>query len=119
MHLAHERGAAGDGDAERGARVPQVVDAERALRGSELGDDARERGDVHGRRLEQVRPVVLVAEEHAVDALADEDLEIAPHVVDRTLHARSGVVQRRPGQRGHVRVTRRWVAGGTMEHCER
>ena len=101
--LAHEGRAARDRDAERGTGVPQVVDTEGAFRGRELAGDARHRSDVHGRRREQVGAVVLVAEEHAVDALLDEDLEIAAYVVDRALHARGSVVERRPGQRGDVR----------------
>ena len=68
------------------------------------------RRDVHGRRLEQVRPVVLVAEQHGVDALVDEDLEVAAHVVDRALDACLRVVQRRARERRHV---------GHRDHGER
>ena len=57
---------------------------------------------MHGRRLEQVRPVVLVAEQHGVHALLDEDLEVAADVVDGALEAGLGVVERRAGQRRHV-----------------
>jgi hypothetical protein len=93
-HLAHERGPGRDGHAQRRAGVPQVVDSEGALVGGELTDDAPQRRDVGGRRLEQVGPVVLVAEQHGVDALADEDLEVAADVVDRALDAGLRVVQR-------------------------
>ena len=57
-------------------------------------------------------PVVLVAEQHGVDAFVDEDLEVAAHVVDRALDARRGVVQRRAGQRRHVRHRDHRPGGG-------
>ena len=100
--LAHECRAAGDRDAESGSGIPQVVDAERAFRRRELADDPGHRRHVHRGRLEQVRTVVLVAEQHAVDAFVHEDLEVASHVVDRSLHARRGVEQRRARQRRDV-----------------
>ena len=94
----------GDRDAERRARVPQVVDAERALARAPARPTMRaSAATCTGGASSRYGRSFSLQNMHAVDALVEQDLEVAPHVVDRALNARARVVQRRPGQRRHVR----------------
>ena len=83
QHLAHEAAPVATATRQRARGVPEVVDAERArpparARPRRAPSPRRRTGGASSR----YGPVVLVAEQHGVDALLEQDLEVARDVVD-------------------------------------
>ena len=102
-HLADERRARGSRDREARLRVPEDVHAEgNAHRRAQLADDRRHRRRNLGSDHELIGDVVLVAEEHAVDAGRLQGLEVAADHVDEVASSQLAIVTRPAGQSREV-----------------
>ena len=119
--LAHEARARRRGDGDAGEGVPQIIDAERDL---EMGlhrlNDGGHRRDPLRRRLQHIRPVVLVAEHHGVDAARLQRLDVLDHAFDQLLDASVRVIERRARKRadmGHGDDDFRLVAQELEDHA--